>query len=138
MTAVNGKPVKDAAGLRNSIGLLSIGEKVDIALLRDGKPRRVTAVIGERDAAAEAAAAGMHRGLEGADLADAQGGGVLIRAVAEGSPAAQRGLRTNDIILGVGRSRVANLAEFQSATEGAAAFVLQIRRGNAMLVIPIR
>lgn len=138
VTAVNGKPVKDAAGLRNSIGLLSIGEKVDIALLRDGKPRRVTAVIGERDAAAEAAAAGMHRGLEGADLADAQGGGVLIRAVAEGSPAAQRGLRTNDIILGVGRSRVANLAEFQSATEGAAAFVLQIRRGNAMLVIPIR
>ena len=138
VTAVNGKPVKDAAGLRNSIGLLSIGEKVDIALLRDGKPRRVTAVIGERDAAAEAAAAGMHRGLEGADLVDAQGGGVLIRAVAEGSPAAQRGLRTNDIILGVGRSRVANLAEFQSATEGAAAFVLQIRRGNAMLVIPIR
>ncbi len=138
VTAVNGKPVKDAAGLRNSIGLLSIGEKVDIALLRDGKPRRVTAVIGERDAAAEAAAAGMHRGLEGADLVDAQGGGVLIRAVAEGSPAAQRGLRTNDIILGVGRSRVANLAEFHSATEGATAFVLQIRRGNAMLVIPIR
>jgi serine protease Do/serine protease DegQ len=138
VTAINGKAVKDAAGLRNSIGLLSIGDKVDIALLRDGKPRRVTAVIGERDAAAEAAAANLHRGLEGADLADAQGGGVLIRSVAEGSPAAQRGLRANDIILGVGRTRVANLAEFQQATEGAAAFVLQIRRGNAMLVIPIR
>ena len=138
VTAINGRPVKDAAGLRNSIGLLSIGEKVDIALLRDGKPRRVTAVIGERDAAAEAAAASLHRGLEGADLGDAQGGGILIRAVAEGSPAAQRGLRANDIILGVGRTRVANLDEFRRLTEGAAAFVLQIRRGNAMLVIPIR
>jgi len=63
---------------------------------------------------------------------------VLIRTVAEGSPAAQRGLRANDVIVGVGRSRVANLAEFRSATEGAAAFVLQIRRGNAVLVIPIR
>jgi serine protease Do/serine protease DegQ len=138
ITAINGKPVKDAQGLRNSIGMLSIGERVDVALLRDGKPRRVTAMIGERDAAAEAAAAGMHRGLEGAELADAQGGGVLIRTVAEGSPAAQRGLRANDVIIGVGRARVANLAEFQSATEGVAAFVLQIRRGSAMLVIPIR
>lgn len=138
ITAVNGKPVKDASALRNTIGLLSIGERVDVALLRDGKPRRVTAVIGERDAAAEAEAASLHRGLEGAELTDAQGGGVLIRTVAEGSPAAQRGLRANDVITGVGRTRVANLAEFRRATEGAAAFVLQIRRGNALLVIPIR
>ncbi len=134
---MNGKPVKDAAGLRNSIGLLSIGEKVDIALLRDGKPRRITAVVSERDEAAEAKS-GAHPGLEGATLADAQGGGVLIRTVAEGSPAAQRGLRANDTILAVGRTRVANLAEFQRATQGAEAFVLQIKRGNAMLVIPIR
>jgi serine protease Do/serine protease DegQ len=138
VTAVNGKAVKDASGLRNTIGLLSIGDRVDVALLRDGKPRRVTAVIGERDAAAEAEAAGLHRGLEGAELADAQGGGVLIRGVAEASPAAQRGLRANDVIIGVGRTRVANLAEFRRATEGAAAFVVQIRRGSAMLVIPIR
>jgi phosphomannomutase len=39
--------------------------------------------------------------------------------VAEGSPAAQRGLRAGDVILAVGRSRVANLAEFRRATEGA-------------------
>ena len=56
ITAVNGRPVKDAGSLRNSIGLLSIGEKVDLSLLRDGKPRRVTATVSERDAAAEAKA----------------------------------------------------------------------------------
>jgi len=138
VTAVNGKPVRDAQGLRNAIGLLGIGERVDVALLRDGKPRRVTAVIGERDATAETESANLHRGLEGADLADAQGGGVLVRSVAEGSPAAQRGLRANDVIIGVGRTRVTNVAEFERATQGAAAFVVQIRRGNAMLVIPIR
>jgi serine protease Do/serine protease DegQ len=138
VTAVNGKPVKDAAALRNAIGMLSIGERVDVALLRDGKPRRVTAVIGDRDTVAESAASSLHSGLEGADLADAQGGGVLLRAVADGSPAAQRGLRANDVILAVGRTRVANLAEFRRATEGQPAFVVQIRRGSAMLVIPIR
>jgi serine protease Do/serine protease DegQ len=141
VTAINGKAVKDATGLRNAIGLLSIGDRVDVALLRDGSPRRVTAVIGERDttaAAADTESSGTHSGLDGAVLADAQGGGVLVRSVADGSPAAQRGLRANDVIIGVGRTRVANLAEFQRATSGAAAFVLQLRRGNAMLVIPIR
>jgi serine protease Do/serine protease DegQ len=137
ITAVNGRAVKDAGSLRNSIGLLSIGEKVDLALLRDGKPRRVTATVSERDAAAEAKATGTHPGLEGADVTDSPNG-VLIRAVAEGSPAAQRGLRANDVILAVGRVRVANAVEFRKATEGQEAFVLQIRRGNAMLVIPIR
>ncbi|HQR24940.1 MAG TPA: DegQ family serine endoprotease [Steroidobacteraceae bacterium] len=140
ITAVNGKPVKDSGSLRAMIGMLRIGDKVDIALMRDGKPRRVTAVIGERDSAAEAKAAGGggHEGLQGADLADAQGGGVLVRSVADGSPAAQRGLRPNDVIIQVGRTRVANLAEFQRATQGLEAFVVTIRRGSAILVIPIR
>ncbi len=137
ITAVNGRPVKDAGSLRNSIGLISIGEKVDLSLLREGKPRRVTAVVSERDATAEAKAAGTHPGLEGADIIDSQNG-VLIRSVAEGSPAAQRGLRANDVILAVGRTRVASVADFRRATEGQAAFVVQIRRGSAMLVIPIR
>jgi S1-C subfamily serine protease len=139
VTAINGRPVKDAGGLRNTIGLLSVGDRVEISLLRDGKPRKITAVIAERDAAAEARAAGTHAGLEGTELADAaNGAGVVIRSVVEGSPAAQRGLRANDVIVGVGRTRIANLEEFNRATAGAAAFVLQIRRGNAMLVIPIR
>ncbi len=137
ITAVNGRAVKDAASLRNSIGLLAIGENVDLTVMRDGKPRHVTAVVSERDEAAEAKS-GTHPGLEGAVLADAQGGGVLLRTVAEGSPAAQRGLRANDVILAVGRTRVQNLAEFLRATQGAEAFVVQIRRGSAMLVIPIR
>jgi len=139
VTAINGRAVKDAAGLRNTIGLLSVGDRVDIELLRDGKPRKVTAVVAERDATAEAKASGAHAGLEGAELADAaNGGGVVIRSIAEGSPAAQRGLRANDVIVGVGRTRITNLNEFNRATEGAAAFVLQIRRGSAVLVIPIR
>src|SRR5512135_2898200 len=114
ITAVNGRAVKDAGGLRNAIGLLSVGEKVDLSLLRDGKPRRVTATVSERDENAEAKASGMHQGLAGADIVDSQGG-VLIRSVAEGSPAAQRGLRTNDVILAVGRTRVTSVAEFERA-----------------------
>ncbi len=58
ITAINGRPVKDAGALRNSIGLLAIGEKVDVAVLRDGKPRRVTAVVSERDTVSARATGG--------------------------------------------------------------------------------
>ena len=49
ITSINGRNVTNASELRNTIGLLRIGEKVEIGLIREGKPRRVTAVIGERD-----------------------------------------------------------------------------------------
>ncbi len=45
ITAVNGQPVKSNSELRNAIGLLRVGDAVDIGLVRDGKPLQVTAVI---------------------------------------------------------------------------------------------
>src|SRR5579872_5540713 len=48
ITSVNGQPVKTGAELRNRIGLLRIGETVDIGLLRDGKAKHVTATVQNR------------------------------------------------------------------------------------------
>lgn len=138
ITSINGRIVANASELRNSIGLLRIGEKVDIALLREGKPRRVTAVIGERDGTGGDGAAEIHPALEGAALGSADNnGGVVIQSVAEGSPAAQNGLRANDIILAVGRVRITNVEQLRAAVKGANAFAITIRRGNATLVFPI-
>ena len=75
-------------------------------------------MISERDAAAEAKAARARTRASRAPTSSTARTGVLIRSVAEGSPAAQRGLRANDVILAVGRTRVASVAEFRSATEG--------------------
>ena len=138
ITAVNGKEVKDAAGLRNAIGMLSVDDQIAVELMRDGKKKRINAKVGKRDSVTEEETAELHPGLQGAELADASDGGVLIRAVAPGSPAAQRGLRPDDVILSVGRNQVEDLDDFRKAIEGTSAFVLQIRRGNTILVIPIR
>ena len=46
VTALNNRKMKSAAELRNAIGLLRVGDKVQIALLREGKARTVTAEIG--------------------------------------------------------------------------------------------
>lgn len=138
ITSVNGQQVKGAPELRNSIGLLRIGDKVEIGLVRDGKPRKVTAVIGERSDVTTAAT-DIHRGLEGAEFADADNaGGVVVRGVEAGSPAAQAGLRPNDIILGVNRVRVANLGQLREGAQGQNSLVLNIRRGNNVLLLPVR
>jgi S1-C subfamily serine protease len=42
VTAVNGRPVDSAAALRNRIGLLRIGDQVDLTILRGGEPRQVS------------------------------------------------------------------------------------------------
>ncbi len=138
ITAVNGKTVHSDVELRNAIGLLRVGDKVKIGLLREGKPRTVTATITEATTKA-AEAAGIHQGFDGADLADSDDGeGVLVRSVAPNSAAAQYGLRTNDVIYGVNRLRVRNVKELQEASKNAGSLVLNVRRGNSTLLILMR
>jgi Do/DeqQ family serine protease len=139
ITSINGIVMKSASELRNSIGMLRVGDKVEIGLLRDGKPLKVTALIAERSEAETANAVDIAQGLEGAELADAPAGaGVLVRSVQEGSPAAQAGLKTNDLIVGVGRTPVSNTKSFREAAKGANVLVLNVRRGSAVFLIPVR
>jgi Do/DeqQ family serine protease len=138
ITSINGVNMKSSGELRNAIGMLHVGDKVEIGLLRDGKPRKVTASVEERGESESSKAADINKGLDGADLADAPDGGVLVKAVQEGSPAAQAGLRTNDILVGVGRTPVTTLKGFREAAKGAAVLLLKVRRGGDTVLIPIR
>jgi Do/DeqQ family serine protease len=45
ITTVNGQAVKSNSELRNTIGLLRVGDKLEVGLVRDGKPLHVIAVI---------------------------------------------------------------------------------------------
>jgi Do/DeqQ family serine protease len=45
ITSVNGQPVRSNSELRNAIGLATVGDRIDIGLLREGKPLTVMAVI---------------------------------------------------------------------------------------------
>ena len=138
IVSINGVAMKSARELRNAIGMLRIGDQVEIGLLRDGKTHQVTALVAERETET-ANAAEISRGLEGADLGDApDGGGVLVRSVQDGSPAAQAGLRTNDLIVGVGRTPVSNTKSLREASKGLNLLLLNVRRGSGVVLIPIR
>jgi serine protease Do/serine protease DegQ len=146
ITAINGTPIKSNTELRNAIGLSRIGEKLDVALIRDRKPLHVGAVIvdipqttggANRKAEEPAAAAAVHPGLAGATLADAPGGGVLVRAVEARSVASQY-FRTGDRIEGANRQTIANLKELRDVANRGGALVLRVRRGNAVVLVPLR
>jgi Do/DeqQ family serine protease len=139
ITSINGIAMRDASELRNTIGMLRIGDKVEIGLLRDGKALKVTALVAERSDLETANAIDINKGLEGAELRDApDNGGVLVKAIQEGSPAAQNGLRANDLIVGVGRTPIANSKGLKEAAKNANVLVLNVRRGSSVQLIQIR
>ena len=140
ITSVNGQPVKSNSELRNSIGLMRVGDKVEIGLLRDGKPVKVTAIIADTTAATQPGPAeSIHKAFEGATLVDApDGGGALVKSVEPGSAAAQSGLRNNDVIVGANRGKVSNLQQLRERAKGASVLVLEVRRGNTIILIPLR
>jgi serine protease Do/serine protease DegQ len=121
VTAVDGHGIRSAAELRRAIGMLRVGDKVELSLLRDGKPLKLSALIAEKGAVEAGGAGAIHKNLEGAELADAAGGGSVT-----------------DLIVGVGRIPVANLRAFREASKGASLLLLNVRRGSQILLIPIR
>jgi serine protease Do/serine protease DegQ len=150
ITSVNGRTIRTHTELRNTIGLLRLGERVSLSLLRDGQPLALTATLTEpaggatgpplpapgRAPDAPAADAPPHPGLEGALLADApQGGGVAVREVRAGSPAAAVGLRKGDVIFGANRAATSTLAQLRDAAKGAGPLLLRVRRGESSIVV---
>jgi Do/DeqQ family serine protease len=139
ITSVRGQPIRNNAQLSNTIGMLQAGDSVTIGLLREGKPRTVTAVLREPAQLPDASA--IHPGLAGAELVEASedsAGGVMIRAVQPGSPAAQAGLLANDRIVAVNRVRISSLTQLREAAKGQEAMLLQLRRGDQALLLPLR
>jgi Do/DeqQ family serine protease len=137
ITSINGSATKGAAELHNAIGMLGIGDRVEIGLLRDGKPLKVTASITERTVADDPAT--INKNFDGAEFADVPAaGGVLVKSVRDGTPAAQSGLRANDIIFGIGRTPVASIRELRAACKGVDYLIVNVRRGPQALLLPMR
>jgi Do/DeqQ family serine protease len=140
--SINHATVMVPADVRNAIGLLRVGDTVDIELLRNGRSRHVQALIAQPPEAAAAAPvqpAEINPAFEGASLAESAGGsGVVVRNVDSGSPAAAAGIRSDDVIVAVNQSPVANLQQLRDRTAGLATLVLEVHRGKSIVLIPVQ
>jgi serine protease Do/serine protease DegQ len=142
IVSIKGAPVMVPADVRNAIGLLRVGDTVDIALLRNGRQRHVQALISappQTAAAAPVKPGEINPAFEGATLSETPGAlGVVVRNVDTGSPAAAAGIRSDDIIVAVNQSPVANLQQLRDRTAGLATLVIEIQRGKSTVLIPIQ
>ena len=137
---VNDKKITDASELRNAIGLMGSGEDVDIEYIRNGKTRTTVAKLGQQQAA-RSAGAEIHPGLTGAQFASSSTtntGGIEVTSVEPDSPAAQRGLRTGDVITAVNRRSVRNLQQLSELASANRILFLLVQRGDRSLMLQIR
>jgi serine protease Do len=129
--SVNGQQVYDASDLPPIIGAMAPGTRVTLDVIRDGKPRSLSATLNAlddnvaeagsgRNAAPDktpANAAGNALGILGKDLLPEQrarlglqtGEGVLVAQV-KGEAARNAGLQAGDVVLAVGRTDVGSVA----------------------------
>ncbi len=123
ITAVGGKKVSRLQDLTRSVAESKARERVKLKVWRDGSTRTLGVVIGEapsQQLAKTSGEAAQSQGRLGLTLGPLtlevrkQYGlsenteGVLIISVRPNSPAAQKGLRTGDVIEMVGQRRVSN------------------------------
>ena len=140
IVGVNDKNVTSAAELRNTIGLLRSGDKIDIRYVRDNKSRSASAELGRAEDQLMSGA-DIHPGLAGASFAPSStssDSGVEVTNVEEGSPAAQRGLRSGDVITAVNRVLVRNLRDLAAIAENNRILFLLVQRGDRSLMLQIR
>ncbi|HEY0975292.1 MAG TPA: DegQ family serine endoprotease [Solimonas sp.] len=140
--AANGKTVEGFAQLRNIVGLLRVGDKVKLKIVREGKPRELTVTIGKDD---EAASTGdqLNPRLAGATFAPVDDGtrgadanrGIRVQSVDPRSAAARAGLRQGDVIIGINRRPVETMEEFSKLAGGQGQLLLHLRRGQGALFL---
>ncbi len=143
--AVDGQPVNRASDLRNKVGLSPVGEKITLSILRDGKPRQVTAVISESSQQVSAGDA-ISNYLKGAELRDLRQGelshvdqGVLVEGVERNSPAWRAGLRGGDVIINANRRDVASMEALRGAVDDKdAALLLRVNRDGGIFFVVVR
>ncbi len=146
VVAVDGEPVRSSAELRNRIGLVERGSRIDLTILRDGRERHVRVEVGapaeiglELEEKAPQLAGARFTEIPTDHPAYGRVEGVFVADVAQGSPAWLFGLRPGDIVTAVNRRPVRSLAEFEEAVSSARrVLALNLLRGNTQVFLLLR
>ncbi|WP_022723061.1 Do family serine endopeptidase [Rhodopseudomonas sp. B29] len=127
ITAVNGNEVKDSRSLARTISLMAPGSNVKLDVVHDGSAKTIDLKLaempGDHQRVAQNDSAGREHGrpylglqLAPASEVDGRGDkGVVVTGIDPNGPAADRGLRTGDVILDVGGRAVSNRNDVRQA-----------------------
>ena len=148
IVGVNGSRVESSRDLRNAIGLVRVGEGLEVEVRRGQRRFRIDVRVGGADSGSTRSAlvesppplrGAVLRDLQREDPAYGRIEGVIAAEVEPRSPAARNGIRPGDVIVAVNRRRVRNSRELAEAFgQAGRVLALNIVRGNGQLFIVIR
>lgn len=127
ITTIDDKPVRDVRAVKNRIGLVRLGQKLNMTVIRESKTISISAVIEELQAG--------NKLFEGVVFAqDATSNGrlyVYIKSIEPSAPLDLAGLQAGDIILSVNKQYVETLNALEArAAQSDGALLLLVQRGR--------
>ena len=156
ITKVNGQAVKDPKELSETIARLEPNQKISVTVTRDGREQQIEVTLGnlndldstrqasaEPDASPDEAQPGSIDGLGLTLDKNQDGDGVVVTGVEDNSPAAEKGIKTGDVIVSVGGKAVSSLADVEAGVSaaqqqgrGAVLFKVQGENGTHFVGVP--
>jgi serine protease Do len=154
ITKLNNQSVRDVHAFRMEVADQRVGDTIRLEILRDGKAKNVNVQLAERPGAVVASSRGPEArewaGITVVDVDSREASrwtedpteqGVLVMAVAPGSPAEEAGIRAGDIIKEVGNVEIADRSDYADAVkkyEEKDAVAILIKRGGQTLYVGLK
>ncbi|WP_330984851.1 MULTISPECIES: serine endoprotease DegP [Enterobacterales] len=136
ITSLNGKPISSFSALRAQVGTMPVGSKVELGLVRDGKPVNVTLEL-QQSSQTQVDSNTIFNGIDGAEMSNKGADkGVVVNGVKGGSSAAQIGLKKGDVIIGANQQPVKNIADLRKILDSKpSVLALNIQRGDSTIYL---
>jgi serine protease Do/serine protease DegQ len=137
---LDSRNIKNSHEIRNIIGLLQIGDHIEIKILRGGKVKTIPATIGKPQRP-QLAGKIIHPTLTGTILSlpnRNQIEGVIFKKIDTSSYAWKVGLRPGDVIVSANRYRVKSIDELKQVVNPKTPFLINIQRGNEAFFLVLK
>jgi S1-C subfamily serine protease len=138
--SANGQTIKDSHDIRNLVGLMQVGDNMDIEYIRGNEKKTVTATISKPEQV-QLVGDKLHPTLKGTVLTATQKDqieGVVFSNVNTNSYSWRVGLRTGDVIVSANRYRVRNLDELKQVVNPSSPLLINIQRGQEGLFVVLQ
>ncbi|RKS84723.1 serine protease DegQ [Orbus hercynius] len=133
--SMNNKPIESFAELRAKIATAGAGREVKLGLIRDGKQTTANVKLKASEESVTEAKI-LHPSLNGANLVNAESKGVLVDKIVANSAAARLGLQEGDLITGINKQNINNVAELRKVIDSKPSVIaLNIIRGNSHIYL---
>lgn len=144
VVTVDGRTIRNSSDLRNQVGLVPKGERVELGIIRNGRSLEKTVEVGSvrpealsGDEAVPELTGAVLRNIPSDHPMAGTLSGILVAAMEPGSPAWRSGLRQGDIITAVNRTQVDNLEAFRGALQKAGRAIAMnfVRNGREFFLV---